>query len=67
MFKYSLNKTDWCLKNKYIKLMVRGYGRETYIIQDCEGLCQSFAQQPNPFGKQFIQMFTEMLIDNQIK
>lgn len=36
----------------------------TYIIQDCESFGQRFAQQPDPFGKQLVEMFTEMLTDN---
>lgn len=33
----------------------------TYIIQDGEGFGQRFTQQPDPFGKQLVQMFLEML------
>lgn len=36
----------------------------TYIIQDCERFGQRFAQQPDPFGKQLVEMFTEVLTDN---
>lgn len=36
----------------------------TYIVQDCEGFSQRLTQQPDPFGKQLVQMFTEMLTDN---
>lgn len=36
----------------------------TYIIQDCEGFSQRLTQQPDPFSKQLVQMFTEMLTDN---
>ncbi len=36
----------------------------TYITQDCECFRQSFTKQPDPFGKQLVQMFTEVLTDN---
>lgn len=36
----------------------------TYIVQDCECFSQRFAQQADPFGKQLVQMFAEMLTDN---
>jgi len=37
----------------------------THITQDREGFGQSVAQQPDPFGKQPVQMFPEMLTDKE--
>lgn len=37
---------------------------ETYITEDCKRFGQSFTQQPNPFGKQLVQMLPEMLTHN---
>lgn len=36
----------------------------TYITQDHESFSQSFTKQSDPFGKQLVQMFTEMLTHN---
>lgn len=36
----------------------------THIVEDCERFSQRFAQQADPFGKQLVQMFAEMLTDN---
>lgn len=40
------------------------YSCGTYITQDCERFSQRFTQQPDPFGKQLVQMFAKMLTDN---
>lgn len=37
----------------------------THLTEDSEGFGQSFAQQADPFGKQLVQMFPEMLADKE--
>lgn len=37
----------------------------THVTEDGEGLGQSFSQQADPFGKQLVQMFAEMLADKE--
>lgn len=36
----------------------------THIVQDGERFRQRFAEQADPFGKQLVQMFAEMLTDS---
>lgn len=43
-------------------MQLRAFGCPgTHIAEDGEGFGQSFAQQADPFGKQLVQMFPEML------
>lgn len=54
------------LRNQQTVTHPRAFGRPgTHLTEDGEGFGQSLAQQADPFGKQLVQMFPEMLADKE--
>lgn len=47
-----------------VRTVATAHPAGTHVVQDGEGLGQSVTQQSDPFGKQLVQMFTEVLRKN---